>query len=45
QQTADDIPKGWTSTFDIVTKNEIPNNGIKVKVNVDAANAFAVCVK
>ena len=45
QQTADDIPKGWTSTFDIVTKNEIPNNGIKVKVNVRAANAFAVCVK
>lgn len=45
QQTADDIPKGWTSTFDIVTNNEIPNNGIKVKVNVRAANAFAVCVK
>ena len=45
QQTEDDKTKGWTSTFDIVTKNEIPSNGSNNKVNVTAANAFAVCVR
>ncbi|WP_052905582.1 intimin type epsilon [Escherichia coli] len=45
QQTAADKQSGWTSTFDIVTKNEIPNNGSNSKVNVNTANAFAVCVR
>ncbi|HBN2096822.1 TPA: intimin type epsilon [Escherichia coli] len=45
QQTAADKQSGWTSTFDIVTKNEIPNNGSNSKVNVYTANAFAVCVR
>lgn len=45
QQTEDDKTKGWTSTFDIVTKNEIPSNGSNNKVNVTADNAFAVCVR
>ncbi|EPE0957438.1 intimin C-type lectin domain-containing protein, partial [Escherichia coli] len=45
QQTEDDKQKGWTSTFDIVTKNEIPSNGSNSKVHVNKANAFAVCVR
>lgn len=45
QQTAADKQPGWTSTFDIVTKNEIPNNGSNSKVDVNTANAFAVCVR
>ncbi|MCB2258219.1 intimin type epsilon [Escherichia albertii] len=45
QQTAADKKSGWTSTFDIVTKNEIPNNGSNSKVDVNTANAFAVCVR
>ncbi|WP_289814574.1 intimin C-type lectin domain-containing protein, partial [Escherichia coli] len=45
KQTEDDKTKGWTSTFDIVTKNEIPSNGSNNMVNVTAANAFAVCVR
>nr|BBO25300.1 intimin [Escherichia albertii]BBO25307.1 intimin [Escherichia albertii] len=45
QQTEDDKKAGWTSTFDIVTKNEIPGNGSNNKVSVTTANAFAVCVR
>ncbi|HGU0707624.1 TPA: intimin C-type lectin domain-containing protein [Escherichia coli] len=45
QQTEEDKKAGWTSTFDIVTQNEIPSNGSNSKVDVKKANGFAVCVR